>query len=67
MRTFFRGDDGGGAAMIALGTLFALSLLFLSLASLVSAKRAFSERAMASVLEENRRQNGRWEGLYDLH
>lgn len=53
--------------MIALGTLFALSLLFLSLASLVSAKRAFSERAMASVLEENRRQNGRWEGLYDLH
>lgn len=66
MRTFFRGDDGG-AAVIALGTLFALSLIFLSLASLASAKRALSERVMAAVLEDNRRQNERWEGRYDLH
>jgi hypothetical protein len=66
MRTFFHGNDSGGAVLLSLLLILALSLIFLSLTPRVAALKRFSGEYKARVLTAIQTANQEIITHYDL-
>lgn len=67
MRTFFHGNDTGGAMLLSLVLILALSTLFVALVPRIAAVTRFSRAYKARVLHTIQNDNQEILTRYDLH